>query len=178
MSMNPESESFQDLRRLLTLKRHEQPPPGYFVHFSAQVIGRIEAGRLRDESEFFELVLGRIPWLKRAWTTLETKPIYAGAFGMAVCGILVSGVIYSANVGSNEGGITGIQRIGQPAVPIEFVSGSEQGLRQAPLERATPNGGTLLVDPAAGPSLFGSEPLGLYRLRGGMSEPATATSFK
>ncbi len=87
--MNPEQDNFADLRRLLALKRHEQPPPGYFDQFSSRVIARIQAGeRLEDAS-----LLDRLPWLERLWRALETKPVFAGAFGVTVCGLLASGLI-------------------------------------------------------------------------------------
>ncbi len=33
--MNESEHNFQDLKRLLKLKRHEVPPPGYFNNFSS-----------------------------------------------------------------------------------------------------------------------------------------------
>ena len=41
MNPAPHDFEFQDLQRLLRLKRHEQPPPGYFEGFSSKVIAEI-----------------------------------------------------------------------------------------------------------------------------------------
>jgi len=88
MSMGPEQDGFEQLRKLLALKRHEQPPPRYFDDFSLQVIVRIKAG---EGDRSFELYA----WLQRFWAALDTRPALAGAFGAAVCALLIGGVIYS-----------------------------------------------------------------------------------
>ena len=92
--MNPEQENFENLRRLLALKRHEQPPPGYFDHFSFNVIARIRAGEVGHES-WLERLLEEAPWLQQLWSAFSGKPVIAGGFGLAVCGMLVAGVILS-----------------------------------------------------------------------------------
>ncbi|PYJ05511.1 MAG: hypothetical protein DME25_08320, partial [Verrucomicrobia bacterium] len=84
--MNPESQDFTQLRRLLALKRHEQPPPGYFHDFSRQVVVRIRAGATGDPES---AMVWEVPWLRRLWAAFETKPILAGAFGVLVCGLLL-----------------------------------------------------------------------------------------
>src|SRR5438067_12240806 len=93
--MIPETENFEQLRRLLALKRHEQPPPGYFNNFSAQVIARIKAGEQAEDSFGIGQWFWGSAWLQRLWSAIETKPALAGAFGVLVCGLLLSGVIYS-----------------------------------------------------------------------------------
>jgi hypothetical protein len=92
--MSQDNQEFESLRRLLALKRHEQPPPGYFNDFSSQVIARIRAGERVDEGGF-DRMFWEAPWLQRLWAAIETKPIMAGAFGAAVCALLVGGVLYS-----------------------------------------------------------------------------------
>jgi hypothetical protein len=93
--MNQDTENFEQLRRLLALKRHEQPPPGYFNGFSQQVIARIKLGEEGERSDLFGRLLAEAPWLGRVWGAFEAKPILSGAFCAAVCGLLITGVLYA-----------------------------------------------------------------------------------
>jgi hypothetical protein len=99
MSMNQEQENFENVRRLVALKRHEQPPPGYFHHFSGNVISRIRAGELGDDVRFANARAGVASWLQRFWAAVESKPALAGGLGMALCAFLVTGIVIS---GQNE----------------------------------------------------------------------------
>jgi hypothetical protein len=121
--MTPEQENFDALRRLLALKRHEQPPPGYFNSFSRQVIARIRAGDFKEEPSFFERFFGQAAWLHRAWSDLESKPALAGAFGIMVCGLLVFGMVYSEHSDSHNLAITPLVNA-EPA-PAQLASQAE-----------------------------------------------------
>ena len=74
------------LRRLLALKRHEIPPPGYFNHFSGEVIARIRAGEASESSG---------DWFFRLLQVFEFKPAFAGAFASVLFLLLVFGVIFA-----------------------------------------------------------------------------------
>ena len=87
--MNQDSENFDSLRQLLALKRHEVPPPGYFDRLPRDIMARIKAGDTGNE-------LGAdLSWFQRFLNVFDVKPIFAGAFGTAVCAFLISGVITS-----------------------------------------------------------------------------------
>jgi hypothetical protein len=92
--MNSEQDNTQALRRLLAIKRHEQPPPGYFDRFSRDVIVRIRAGERAPDSLWERLSLD-VSWLRQLWATFETKPLLAGAFGVTVCGLITTGFLFS-----------------------------------------------------------------------------------
>jgi hypothetical protein len=87
--MNPDSQNFDSLRQLLALKRHEVPPPGYFDRFSRDVMARIKAGETGGASA------AERSWLRRLVSMFDVKPVFAGAFGTAVCAFVISGVISS-----------------------------------------------------------------------------------
>ena len=92
--MKPSPEHDDRLLKLLALKRHEQPPPGYFEHFSSGIIARLNAGEARERG-WWEDIFEEALWLKRLWSAFEAKPILAGVFGVVVCGLVVSGIVYS-----------------------------------------------------------------------------------
>jgi len=78
---------FKSLRRLVALKRHEVPPPGYFNHFSDQVIQRIRAGE-RAEPE-------SVGFLVRLRQLFDIKPAFATGFAGALCLLLLVGIVYA-----------------------------------------------------------------------------------
>jgi hypothetical protein len=94
--MNSDSENFGQLRKLLALKRHEQPPPGYFNGFSGKVIARIESAAQADDG---------LAWARWLWSLMESKPMLTGAFGAAVCALVISGLIFSDDVESASHGV-------------------------------------------------------------------------
>jgi hypothetical protein len=89
--MNENENNFESLRRLLALKRHETPPPGYFDHFSGTVMARIRAG----EGGAAERQESGLSWLSRMLAAFEAKPAFAGAFAFSLCLFLVFGIVYA-----------------------------------------------------------------------------------
>jgi hypothetical protein len=119
--MNPDSENFDSLRRLLALKRHEQPPPGHFDRFSRDVMARIKNGENGDKAK------SELPWLRRLLGVFDAKPVFAGAFGTAVCAFLITGVVSSetAPVMTQNAGRTSFasgNALGAGADPLSTVS--------------------------------------------------------
>ena len=79
--MSNDPREFSQLRKLMALKRHEQPPPGYFNRFSDKVIARIETEELTEFSSWWQ-------WLVNMF---DAKPVVACIYGMAVSGLLLMG---------------------------------------------------------------------------------------
>jgi hypothetical protein len=136
--MSQDTENFEQLRRLLKIKRYEQPPPRYFNDFSSHVIARIariERGERGDGHASVGRMLWEAPWLQRIWAAFEAKPLLAGAFGLAVCATLISGVIFSER--------TDLQ-------PVVGIPGSESSI-SSPVEFANvmAENHSALINPAA-----------------------------
>jgi hypothetical protein len=94
--MSQDTENFGQLRRLLKLKRYEQPPPRYFHDFSSRVIARIKLGeRGEHNAPLMVRILCQASCLQRIWAGFEPKPVVTGAFCVALCALLVTGLIHS-----------------------------------------------------------------------------------
>jgi hypothetical protein len=144
--MSPIPDDFEQLRRLLALKRHEQPPPGYFHGFSRQVIVRIKAGELGDPVEAAGWSFSGGSFLQRLWAALDARPVLAGAFGVAVCGFFVVGALMSDNTGTAIAGNT-------PTSPGLLIAGQGPlGWEQAKFDTESPSlmGG---LPPAIAPTI-------------------------
>lgn len=85
-------DQFQNLRRLLALKRHERPPPGYFNDFAPNVIVAIRTGNLAGEAAA-ERLSWEVPWLQRFLDAFSAKPALAGLLGAALCAAVVVGIV-------------------------------------------------------------------------------------
>jgi hypothetical protein len=93
--MSEDSQNFEQLQRLLSLKRYEVPPPGYFRQFSREVILRIQAGELGEAEARWWAFDGS--WLKWLWTACERRPVLAGGASVALCGFFAAATLVSAS---------------------------------------------------------------------------------
>lgn len=89
--MQNEGQNFEQLQRLLKLKQHEVPPPGYFNRLPAEVISRIREEQGNRGGSVAKLET-EAPWLVRLFQSFQARPIYAGAFGAAVCAVALGGI--------------------------------------------------------------------------------------
>ena len=123
--MTPENGDFEQLQKALKLKRHEQPPPGYFHHFSSRVVDRIET---RSHPGFWGSIW-EATWVERVRTALTANPITSGIF--AGCAVLM---VALANSPFLEGGAVADSREVSPA--IQNGSLASLGISQAEPRRS------------------------------------------
>ena len=100
--MNPNTENFDQLRKLLALKRYELPPPRYFNEFSGRVMARLAEPERQA-----------LTWWQRLGFDLDLRPAAMCGLGVVVCGLLSFGMI-------------GAMQMSEPdaaAVPGSFVGG-------------------------------------------------------
>jgi hypothetical protein len=91
--MNQNENDFEALTRLLALKRHETPPPGYFEGFADQVTARIRTGDAVEHGGFAERLAAEAPWLVNFLGLFQAKPAFVGAFASALCLLLLLGIV-------------------------------------------------------------------------------------
>ncbi|HZV36264.1 MAG TPA: hypothetical protein VFB72_16930 [Verrucomicrobiae bacterium] len=144
--MSTAPEEFEKLQQLLKLKRHEQPPPGYFNNFPTLVINRLE--RAAEQQS------GLQAWFSRAVGILETNPVAAGLFGMSVCGLLISGIAYSQSSGSGPT-LSGNSGLAIDVADVSSGSMQPQVTRAASVDSLAPTAN----------AMFATNPASLFDIR-------------
>ena len=141
--MKLDSENFEELRKIMALKRYEQPPPGYLHHLPGRIISRIERGE--KPLSFWE----------KLSANFTLRPSVAYAFGLTVFGAAALSAFYTVRrepVQAFTEATPGLAL--QGIAPME--TSSPQFYESQPLHVANWLGNTNPADPSfGGPSLFG-----------------------
>lgn len=87
---NPDE--FEAVKKLLALKRHEEPPPGYFDRLPGEVRARIVHAQAHPE-----------PFWRRWLASWELSPALATSYAAMAC-LLVAGGFWLANQPGPQGG--------------------------------------------------------------------------
>lgn len=147
--MNESENNFESLRRLLALKRHEIPPPGYFNNFSSQVVSRIRAGETAESRE-----IAGSSWLLKFLQVFEAKPAFVSAFASSLCLLLLLGIAYAERPEATPK-TTLLASVTQPA--ISFADATSQILSPAPAQTGlmVSTNPVLSLEPVA--SFFGQQ---------------------
>lgn len=109
--MDPDVPPVERLQRLLALKRHEVPPPGFFDAFPDRVRARILAAETTPA----------VPWWERLQGWSGWRPALAGACLVAACGLWLwprtQGPDRTAGRGTGREGFTENATMAAPAFP-------------------------------------------------------------
>ena len=97
--MNSQADNFENIRKLLALKKYEQPPPGYFDRLSSRIISRIEASEAAQPSIW-----------ERLGFAFGSKPAFVCAMGVVVCGFVCIGIL-SAMQGTTASAVASGQHL-------------------------------------------------------------------
>lgn len=82
--MQPPDDAEQRLLRLLALKRHEVPPPGFFDQLPVRILVNLRAGSEIED----------IPWWTRAWRMVIQEPM----IGLSYAALGVGAVLFGVSV--------------------------------------------------------------------------------
>jgi hypothetical protein len=87
----PSDHDFAELQRLLRLKRHEQPPPGYFEALPRQVMASL---RKQPRAQAGEGTEGVPAWILSFLERIQAQPAFAGLVGAGLCILLLGAVVF------------------------------------------------------------------------------------
>ena len=151
--MDNNTENFDQLRQLLKLKQHEVPPPGYFDRLPRDIISELRAqSHAAQGGVSLERLQAEAPWLMRFWRALEARPVFGGAFGAAVCA-LVLGAIYLTEKPPEQPGGPGAHQMANPFGTASLNTASAGQSLGSPLLLAATNN-----TDSSGPNLFDLAP--------------------
>ncbi len=155
MKTNSEREEFAALRRLLVLKRYEQPPPPYFDWFAAQVAARVRQEQIKAAARISPTPF-EIPWLQRLWALLEAR-VFPMALGAGVCGLIMLGVSRAEKATTGPTDIVGMPQ--SAPYPSEYETAETKLLEPASFHSST--SGVFSEQPSAGiiPEILGPKSL-------------------
>jgi len=88
--MNSDLNDFETLRKLIALKRHEQPPPGYFSRLPDKISARLERGE------------GQLGFWENLLAQLTFRPAFVYGFSLAALSALTVSVVYSVGMQPEE----------------------------------------------------------------------------
>ena len=141
--MNSEPSDFEALRKLMALKRHEQPPPGYFSRLPDKIASRLE--HEGGQPEFWEKILAGFAF----------RPAFAYSFALAAFGALTFSVISTVRTQPQESAQTPPGYGWRNGAPDEALASQANSLEPLHLANWMGNTNPSAADPAL-PSLFGS----------------------
>ena len=145
--MSHAPDTFDALKRLLRIKRHEPPPPRYFKDFSGQVLARIERGE------------ARLSWWERFG--FDLRPALAAGAGLAACGLIVYGVA-TTDGDAGQAGVPVIAGLAAGGSPTPSLFADPEKVAQANSTNPVPSLGTP-VDPKFRRSMDAVVPVSFQR---------------
>jgi hypothetical protein len=141
--MNSDSSDFEALRKLMALKRHEQPPPGYFSRLPDKIIVRLERGE------------GQLGFWGKLLTAFTFRPALAYGFSLAAFSALTLSVIYSVKTQPGESAQTPLNNGWRTGASDEALATQFNGSEPLHVANWMGNTNPSNAEPAL-PSLFGS----------------------
>lgn len=103
--MSEQHQQFTELKKLLKLKQHEVPPPGFFNHFSESVIAGIRDQKTAGQGSLADRMNDAAPWLMNFLRFFEAKPGVVGGFATSLCLLLVLGVVLAERSETGSSGL-------------------------------------------------------------------------
>lgn len=171
--MNAEDQDFEALKKLLALKRHETPPPGYFDNFSSKVIARIESSGAAAEASLWQRIISYI----------ETRPARVSTIalaGVAVVAVMVNlapggGSGAGAGNGAGQASLAGVTRAGSITENMAANFSRPDLLATMPAVTLQPAALAADVDVPGGPAIVNPDaaPAGLFNLNGNLRDFST-----